>query len=354
MAKATPPPPSPEPAIAPEPDGLALLDALRRRIDDQTAQARRTQNQVSQLAESIAALVEVQRRRVRRVNLNSFVAYLIFTTLLATGFYLLYLTRSTDLNDGRARAVRERDAATGRADEAEAKIAARDKADQHAWEVYELLEQGKRAEAEAKLAGLSELPLSRTERAVLGARAHETHVVAVDAALKAAVGAFKAGRHGEVIAPLEAALVGEPPGMRAATMRYYLGVAYAKTGELAKATTHLQAAVAANVDQEDARFQLASALDRSGAYPKARLEYNQFATAHPQSSLAGFALRRSATLARMRTQPAGAAAPAPAAKAKRAPAQPVPAQPAPAASTGEQPAAPAANDPPAPPPITQP
>ncbi|MGE0550037.1 MAG: tol-pal system YbgF family protein [Kofleriaceae bacterium] len=339
--------------MAPEPDGLVLLDGLRRRIDDQTAQARRTQNQVSQLTESIAALVEVQRRRVRRVNLNSFVAYLIFTTLLGTGFYLLYLVRSTDLNDSYARAIRERDAATRRADEATAKVAAREKADQQAWDVYELLEQGKRAEAEAKLAGLGELPLSRTERAVLAARAHETHVVAVDAALKSAVVAFKAGRHGEVIAPLEAALVGEPPGMRAATMQYYLGVAHAKAGDLTKAIGHLQASVAANVDQDDARFQLASALDRSGAYAKARLEYNQFATAHPQSTLAGFAMRRSATLARMRAQPApGTTGAAPSGSAAPTAAQAAPAKPSPAPSASPPPAAP--STPPAAPPPANP
>src|SRR5690606_5679956 len=105
--------------------------------------------------------------------------------------------------------------------------------------------------------------------------------------------AFKAGRHADVIAPLEAALVGEPAGGRAASVRYFLGVAYAKAGELDKAIPHLQAAVAANVEHADARFQLASALDRSGQYARARAEYDRFATAHPQSQLAVFAMRRS-------------------------------------------------------------
>src|SRR5262249_62263740 len=82
-------------------------------------------------------------------------------------------------------------------------------------------------------------------------------------------------------------------------MHYYLGVAYAKAGELEKAIAHLQPAVNADVEPEEARFQLASALDRSGAYAKARTEYDRFATAHPQSPQAMFAMRRSATLARM-------------------------------------------------------
>jgi hypothetical protein len=287
-------------------DGWALLENLRRRLEDQGAQARRTQQQVSQLAESIGALVEVQRRRSRWLNLNSFVAYLIFTMLCGAGFYLLYQGRAGTLARARDAAQRERDQAVRRADEAAARTAARERADGAAWEIYQLLEAGERADAERKLAALGDLPLSRTERAILAARAHETQLMAVEAALKAAAASFKAGRHAEVIAPLEAALVGEPAGARVALARYYLGVAYAKASQLEKATAHLQAAVDGGADPEDARFQLASALDRSGAYARARAEYDRFATAHPQSPLAVFAMRRSATLAQLPPVASGA------------------------------------------------
>ncbi|MBA2541773.1 MAG: tetratricopeptide repeat protein, partial [Deltaproteobacteria bacterium] len=308
-------------------DGWALLEGLRRRLDDQTSQARKTHQQVSQLTESIAALVELQRARTQRINLNSFIAYLIFTVLLGIGFYVLYNSRANELVEARDHADKERDTATRRADDLSQKAAARDIADTRAWEVFQLLEAGKRSEATGKLAALRDLRLSRTERAVLAARAHETQIMEVDAALKAATASFKAGRYADVIAPLEAALVGEPTGSRAAAMRYFLGIAYAKGGALDKAITYLQAALDADVEHDDARFQLASALDRSGAYAKARIEYDKFATAYPQSQFAVFAMRRSATLARM---PANAPAPdpkadphAPAGSAAPAPAPPV-------------------------------
>jgi len=48
-------------------------------------------------------------------------------------------------------------------------------------------------------------------------------------------------------------------------------------------------------------------LDRSGAFALARAEYDRFATAHPQSALAVFAMRRSATLARFTVAPASQA-----------------------------------------------
>ncbi|HEY0192001.1 MAG TPA: hypothetical protein VGC42_12865 [Kofleriaceae bacterium] len=293
-------------AIAPKPDdaaestddGWALLEGLRRRIDDQAALGRKTTAQVSQLAESIAALVAQQRRRSLWLNVNSFVAYLLFTMLCAVGCYLLYQSRARELAAARDQAVGERDAAVRRADDTAAKLASRDAAGTRAWEIYQLLEAGKRGDAVAKLDALRDQPLSKTERAVLAARVHDTQVVEVDAALKAAIVALKAGRPGDVIKPLEAALSLEPPGARAATLHYYLGLGYART-DLASAAAQLQAAVAADVDQEDARFQLASVLDRSGAYGQARAEYDRFATAHPQSQLAVFAMRRSATLVRL-------------------------------------------------------
>jgi len=319
---------APEPAT-PDDDGWALLEHLRRRLEDQAAQIRRTQQQVAQLAESIGALVEVQRRRSRWLNLNSFVAYLIFTMLCGAGFYLLYQSRAGGLAQASDAAQRERDAAVRKADEAAAKTAAREHADGRAWEVYQLLEAGKRVEAEAKLAAAGELPLSRTERAILAARVHETKVMAVEAALKAAAASIKAGRHAEVVAPLEAALVTEPEGARAVLARYFLGVAYAKAGQLEKAIVHLQAAVEGDTDQEDARFQLASALDRGGLFARARGEYERFATARPLSPLAVFAMRRAATLAMLPPMSpnairlpvaTGAAAPATAAPATAAPA----------------------------------
>jgi len=307
--------PLPKPDEPAEPasdaDGWALLEGLRRRLDDQAALGRKTAAQVGQLADSIAALVAEQRRRSLWLNVNSFVAYLVFTILCGAGCYLLYRSRAHELGDARDRAVTERDAAVRRADDALARAVAREAAETKAWEVYQLLEVGQRGDAMAKLAALRDQPLSRTERAVLAARAHDTQVMEVDAAIKAAAAAVKAGRPGEAIKPLEAALTAEPSGPRAAAVHYYLGVAYART-ELDKAAAHLQAALAGEVEQDDARFQLASVLDRGGAFAQARAEYDRFATAHPQSPLAVFAMRRSATLARM---PAAAlpAAPDPAA-----------------------------------------
>src|SRR4051794_26991659 len=111
-------PTSPNGAGAGDADGWALLDNLRRRLDDQAAQTRKTQQQVGQLADSIGALVDVQRRRSRWLNLNSFIAYLIFTVLCGSASYLVYRSRASDLVDAREHADHERDAAVRRADEA--------------------------------------------------------------------------------------------------------------------------------------------------------------------------------------------------------------------------------------------
>src|SRR5689334_16590858 len=91
-------------------EGWALLEGLRRRLDEQANQHRKTQTQVTQLADSIAALVSVQQRRSRWLNINSFVAYLIFTMLCGGAFYLLYQSRARELVGDRDRVTGERDA----------------------------------------------------------------------------------------------------------------------------------------------------------------------------------------------------------------------------------------------------
>jgi tetratricopeptide (TPR) repeat protein len=319
-------------------DGWALLEGLRRRLDEHAAQGRKTQAQVTQLAESIAALVAEQRRRSLWLNVNSFVAYLVFTLLCAAGCYLLYRSRAHELGAARDQAVTERDTAVRRADEALARAVAREAADTKAWEIYQLLEVGQRGDAVAKLDALRDQPLSRLDRAVLTSRIRNAQLTEIDAALRSAAAAIKAGRTGEVVKPLEAALANEPSGPRAAMMHYYLGVAYART-DLGRAGNHLQAAIAGEVDQDDARFQLASVLDRSGAYLQARTEYDRFATAHPQSPLTVFALRRSATLSRLSVAPpASASEPTPPGPA----APPAPGAPGAAAGTPPSVAAPAA------------
>ncbi len=280
-------------------EGWALLDGLRRRLDDQATQTRKTSAQVTQLAESIGALVEAQRKRSRWLNLNSFVAYVMFTLICGGAFYYVFQSRSRGLAEERDHAMTERDAAVRRADEATARTTARDAADAKAWETWQLLEAGKRDDAVKHLADLEKAPLSKFEHEVLVARARQAELMQVDAALKTGANAFKAGHYNDVVTTLEAALALQGAAPRAPEMHYLIGLAELKSNELAKAVTHLQAAVAGDVAEDDVRFELASALDRIGLWAKSRAEYDRFATQHPQSPWAVFAMRRSATLALM-------------------------------------------------------
>jgi tetratricopeptide (TPR) repeat protein len=292
-----------EPETGPgDADGWALLDALRRKLDDQAAQTRKTSAQVQQLADSIAALVGEQRKRSRWLNVNSFIAYLMFTLLCAGAFYFVYQSRAREVVSARDRAASDRDTAVRRADEANAKLAARDAADAKAWDTWQALEAGKKDDALKKLADLKAAPLSKFDHEVLAARAKQAEMMQVDAAMKAANTAFKAGRYGEVVVTLESALNLQGAAPRVPEMHYLIGLAHLRANEIDKAVPQLETAVGGDVGDEDARFQLASALDRVGQWSKARAEYDRFATAHPQNPSAVLAMRRSATLARMPAQ----------------------------------------------------
>ncbi|MEO6773272.1 MAG: hypothetical protein ABI467_09635 [Kofleriaceae bacterium] len=332
-------------------EGWALLDALRRKLDDQAAQTRKTSTQVQQLADSIAALVGEQRKRSRWLNVNSFAAYLMFTLLCVGAFYFVYQSRSHEVVSARDRAAADRDDAVRRADKATAKLAARDAADAKAWDTWQALEAGKKDLALKKLAELATAPLSRLDHEVLAARAKQAEMMQVDAAMKAANTAFKAGRYGEVVVTLETASSLQGATARVPEMHYLIGLAHLRANEIEKAVPQLESAVAGDVAEEDARFQLASALDRIGQWSKARAEYDRFATAHPQNPSAVVAMRRSATLARMPAQApwvtqAKAAAPNPVAPKPATPdaVAPKPATPNPAAPThaAPSPAIPAA------------
>jgi tetratricopeptide (TPR) repeat protein len=277
------------------------LDALRRRLDEQGSVLRTVQSQVGQLAESIAAMVAAGRRRERTLNLNSFVAYVLFTVLLGGGALLLYRTRVDELVEARDRAVGERTALGNRAKELQEELAARDVAGQRALAYWQLLQEGKRNEAIARYAELSQDHLTPTERAVFADSEKSARGEVVDAGYLAGLDAYRAGQHDKAASELKRALAYEEEGPRAAQMRYYLGVSLVKLGDAEGSVRELEKALAGRVEQGgavDARFWLGVAYEKLGQYEQARTQLDKFASAEPMNPLSVAARRRSAALAR--------------------------------------------------------
>jgi hypothetical protein len=354
MTALAPLPPQPTEPARDEVELGAELDNLRRKADEQSALLRKHQAAVTQLADSVAALVALGKQRNRWINLNSFVAYVLFTMLLGGAMFVLYRSRVGELEARRAQAVAERDHA-----KSAAHAAPHD--DVAAAALYALVKAGDDAGLLAREAELATAPLTVTERAMLAdaiaaakARAGQgggggggggASTGAVDDGLVA----WKAGRWAEAAPALERALLDAPPA-RAAQLHYHLGVARWKLGEHAAAADQLEQALAGKLDASavDARYLYAASLDRLGSGARARAEYDRFATAHPKSPLAVYARRRSAALAR-KARAAAAPAPAPEAADDTAPtgeATPPSAPPA-APATDEKPSATVPSLPPA-------
>lgn len=363
-----------EPAGAGRLDGEAELEAtpsevaqLRRRLDDLGAQQRKSHTAVQQLADSVAALVAAQRRRMRWLNLNSFVAYLIFTVLLGTAFYMVYLRRAGAIGGELRDLTAQRDAAVAEAKQQSGELAAQKARAQKAGEAFELFGKGEAAAAEAKLGELGGA-LTPLEEAALAEVREKAAAVAFDRDYGQGVAAFRAGDFAAAVAPLERAVAVGPAvgGKQLGAAQYYLGLTRLRSGELPRARIALDAALAAGVEIDDARYQLATVLDRAGEIGRARTEYEKFATAHPKLGLAVYAWRRSAVLARWgKAAPplpgaapaagaAGAAGATPPATPGAAPAAPARAWPArqkwkaPAAAPAAAPATPAPTPAPAP------
>jgi len=286
------------------PDGLAQLgedvDALRRRLDDHGALLRRTQQSITQLADSVGKIVEGQRRRHRSQTLNSFVAYILFTVLLGGGFLILYRSRASGLEHARRDAVTELDATRKELRDTQAQLQARTTAAQKAYAFYQLVQGGKRAEAIAKYADVAHLALTPTEREVLADGEKQARAKLVDAGFVAGLDAYRAKSYAKAVTELGRAVAYETGGPNSAQLHYYLGVSLVKVGRPGDAIDELKAALDARIDQagiDDARFWLAMALEGAGKVAQARREYDKVASEQPLSALATAARRRSAQLA---------------------------------------------------------
>src|SRR6266568_9246373 len=134
--------------------------------DPQRDIATRTHNAVATLAASLKEVVTRQQKYERGLNLNSFVAYLLFTVLLGGGFYLLYRARAGQLGAERAEAVRQANDARAEAEAARKELAAREDGARKASALWQLLKDGKKADAIGQWVEVQKEKLSPVEIAV--------------------------------------------------------------------------------------------------------------------------------------------------------------------------------------------
>ncbi|MEZ4367026.1 MAG: tetratricopeptide repeat protein [Kofleriaceae bacterium] len=312
--------PAPAPDLADDPGPAASPDelaTLRRRADEHASLLRSNQLALTQLTESVAAMVAGQRRRERGLNLNSFVAYALFTVLLGGGFYWLYRARVAELAAQPPRAGSVADPAAGaELESTRAALAARTAADREAYRLYQLGLAGERtALATGLAAAASTHTFSPTEQAALRAMAEpgpadvgeQDHDPATatptraTASLDDAIDAYRGGDYPRAVERLRRVLAAEPGPGDAAIAQYYLGLALAKTGDDRAAVSALRAALAGDVKRQgilDTRYQLAVLHEKRGDLERARVAYDRFATENPQHALAMTARRRSAAITR--------------------------------------------------------
>src|SRR5687767_6445692 len=93
--------------VVSEQDERTLAD-LRRDVAEAHAITTRTHNALTTLATTLKDIVARQDRYERGLNLNSFVAYTLFTVLLGGGFYMLYRSRAENLLGDREQALKVR------------------------------------------------------------------------------------------------------------------------------------------------------------------------------------------------------------------------------------------------------
>jgi TolA-binding protein len=286
----TPAPVTPVPELTPS----ALKD-LRREVAESHAVVVRTSNSVTTLAASLKEVITRQSRYDRGLNLNSFVAYVLFTALLGAGFFMLYRTRADQLVTERDQALRGQKSAIDEAQVARAELGQRDAAEKKALEYWTLIAGGKREEAIARYPEVLHARLTPVEAQVFEQSLSRARAEIVDAGHAEGLEAFQGAQWKRAAASFKKGLTYEEEGPRAAQMRYYYGVSLHKLGDFSEASRQLELSIAGGAERTvagDARYYLAGAYEQLRQFDKARSEYEKFANGHSLNPWAGTARRK--------------------------------------------------------------
>jgi tetratricopeptide (TPR) repeat protein len=292
-------------------DGMRIGEGDRRsapggELPETEDMATRTHAAVVTLAATLEKLAARLDRRERRVDLNSFAAYVLFTVLLGAAFYLLYRSRVELLHAERDAALTARAEATTANEAARLALAAREEGSRRALDLWNLIQDGRRAEALERAPELDTLSLSPVERVALEQGMARARAELVDLSYASGVEAVRAQQWKRATTELGLALSLEEEGRRATQMRYYYGVALLRLGDSEEAARQLELAVTGGIDRPggagaDARFHLARALEMQEQLDRARAEYLRFSEGNWNHSLGPTARRRAADILR-RTQ----------------------------------------------------
>ncbi len=283
-----------------------VMRDLRREVAESHAVAVRTSNAVTTLAASLKEVISRQSRYDRGLNLNSFVAYVLFTALLGAGFFMLYRTRADQLVTERDQALRGQKSAIDEAQSARAELARRDAAEKKALEYWQLIAGGKREDAITRYPEVLHERLTPVETQVFEQSLTRARAEIVDAGYAEGLEAFQGSQWKRASQALKKALSYEEEGPRAAQMHYYYGVSVHKQGDYAEAARQLELAIAGGAERSvgpDARYYLAGAYEQLRQFDRARTEYDRFANAHGLNPWAPTARRKSLEMAQKAAAP---------------------------------------------------
>lgn len=277
------------------------IEELKTLLVDRTDAIDKTLDASSQVARAMEDLVARQRVKNRFQQLNSFVAYVLFTLLLGGGFYVLYHSRSVALTTARDEALHAAKEARARARDLQDSQVERKRSARAATDYYALIREGRLSEVISGYEALQELTLSATERAVFDDGLKQARMDMVDAGYRAGVEAFRRGDFEAATAELRRGLAYAEEGERAAQMRYYLGISLSRQGSQEEAIRQLELAIAGQVEQagiNDARFHLGNTFVQHGRLEEAREAYSKFASKQPRHRFAQMARRKAAQILR--------------------------------------------------------
>jgi|GEM_PF-5588140 tetratricopeptide (TPR) repeat protein len=284
------------PAESTDSDGVGKqLTALVHEVVEARNQTIKTANAVGNLTAQVRAVGKEREQQRRTLTINSVAAYLIFTVIIAAGFFFAFRSRMDRAAFERDALLREKAGLATELQSIRKQAEQRRRSEEKAAGFYQLIRGQQVEKALKQYQEIADLPLTKAESAFFGdwvTRSRNSLAYAAHAAAMRAV----AGQKWKIaVREFQSSLKLVPEPAYAASLYYYTGIAQMKLGSYPEAIQSLQQALNAKAEKlvtTQVRYHMAAIFELMGQRDKAIATYRDYFRRHPHGSHRKLARRR--------------------------------------------------------------
>lgn len=271
------------------------LSALVHEVIESRNQTIKTANVVGNLTAQVRAVGKEREQQRRTLTINSVAAYLIFTVIIAAGFFFAFRSRMDRAAFERDALLREKAGLATELQSVRKQAEQRRRSEEKAAGFYQLIRGQQVEKALKQYQEIADLPLTKAESAFFGDWVTRSRNSLAYAAHAAAMRAVADQKWKVAVREFSSSLKLVPSPAYSASLYYYMGIAQMKLGSYPEAIQSLQQALNAKAEKlvtTQVRFHMAAIFELMGQRDKAIATYRDYFTRHPHGSHRKSARRR--------------------------------------------------------------